>query len=151
MGLKRRVRRVLAYDLTMRRLFLCFLLCLMPLRLWAGVWMPMAASFAHHTEAAVSANQAPHADAAHDCHDTLALAGSAHEAHGTHDAVADAALQKADCHDGTCQLCGVCHQSVSLTAWPQLVPVFQAHPQPGTESQPHAAMASSPLIKPPIS
>lgn len=144
----------------MRRLFLCFLLCLMPLRLWAGVWMPMAASFAHHTEAAVSANQAPHADAAHDGHDALAPAGSAHEvheahkshdAHGTHDAVADAAVQKADCHDGACQLCGVCHQSVSLTAWPQVVPVFQAHPQPGAEPQPHAAMAASPLIKPPIS
>lgn len=150
MGLERRVRRVLAYDLTMRRLFLCFLLCLMPLRLWAGAWMmPMAVSLAHHTEAVV--NQAPHADVAHDCHDTLALAGSAHEAHGTHDAVADAGVQKADCHDGACQLCGVCHQSASLMAVPLVLPVFQTHPLPGGGPQPHAAVVSSPLIKPPIS
>jgi hypothetical protein len=143
----------------MRRLFLCFLLCLLPLRLWAGVWMPMAEGVVHHTETTASqSTHASHADACHNGHDAQALAGSAHEVHISHgapDAVADtdadAVASQAVCHDGTCQLCGVCHQGVSLTVWPQWMPVFQTHPQPGLEPQPQAGMARSPLIKPPIS
>jgi len=140
-------RQVFAYDLTMRRLFLCFLLCLVPLRLWAGVWMPMAQSVAHHPETTVSASPAPHAEAVHDCHETMAESGSAYQAQGWHD-VQNAT---ADCHDGNCQLCGVCHQSLSLAAWPWRLPVVQAQPWPVAVLQAHAAMALSPLIKPPIS
>ncbi|MEK7346806.1 MAG: hypothetical protein AAB176_14090 [Pseudomonadota bacterium] len=146
----------------MRRLFLCFLLCLMPLRLLAGVWMPMAQGLAYPLEAPVSASLASHADAGHAGHEfmDMAVAGSAHkmhEAHALHElhevpnTAVDAAASKADCHDGGCQLCGVCHQSANLMVWPWGLAVVQAQPVPETVPQPQAAMVLSPLIKPPIS
>lgn len=174
----------MAYDLSMRRLFLCFLLCLMPLRLWAGVWMPMAQAAAHHPQTDVSATPAPHAGAAHDCHGAQVVGAAGHAAHGMHamtdaqawqgtpqahsalahlaqapevavaveaDVDADLATAPADCHDGSCQLCGVCHQSASLTAMPLVLPVFPTHALPGAVPQLHAAGVSSLLIKPPIS
>lgn len=171
----------MAYHFSMRHLFICFLLCLMPLRLWAGVWMPMAQGAAHHPQTGVSANPTPHAGAAHDCHGAQVVGVAGHEAHGTHamtdaqalsavpqasealvdvaqgleaggDAAAvDVAQATADCHDGTCQLCGVCHQSASLTAMPLVLPVFPTHALPAGGPQPPAAGVSVPLIKPPIS
>ncbi len=110
----------LPYDLAMRRLFLCFFLFLMSLRLWAGVWMPMAQSNLHH--GLDSAN-----------HTQRVEVGSAH-----------------DCHDGTCQLCGLCHLSANLAIWPVMVSVFQAHPQPLGVTLAHVARTARPLIKPPI-
>ena len=141
----------LAYDLTMRRLFLCFLLCLMPLRLWAGVWMPMAQSGSHHAPslAHVSLAQPAEVELGHDCHE--AMAASVHEATAQTPSSLGTAVQKADCQDGTCQLCGVCHQSASPVAWPVFVPVFQAHPLPVGAPLAHVARTSPPLIKPPIS
>ena len=141
----------------MHRIFLCFLLCLMPLRLWAGAWMPVVQGGSHHAAVVTSVSSTQHAqaDEGHDCHE--AMAASAPEAHATHavhaqpTAQADPGGQNADCHDGTCQLCGVCHQSVSLTAWPLVLPVFQAHPLPVGASLAHLARTAPPLIKPPIS
>jgi hypothetical protein len=141
----------LAYDLAMRRLFLCFLLCLMPLRLWAGVWMPMAQSGSHHapTLAHVGLAQHDEAPAAHHCHE--AMAQSAHQPQLQTLSSLGSVVQKADCQDGTCQLCGVCHQSASPVTWPVFVPVFQAHPLPVGASLAHVARSSPPLTKPPIS
>ncbi len=146
--------RAFAYDLNMRRFFLCFLLCLMPLRLWAGVWMPMSESASHHPSAVtmVSSAQRAQADAVHDCHEAMAV--FVPEAHATH--VQPAAqpysdVQNAACHDGTCQLCGVCHQSASLAAWPLVLPVFQVHPLPVGASLAYLALTVPPLTKPPIS
>jgi hypothetical protein len=48
-------------------------------------------------------------------------------------------------------LCGVCHQGLSLTAWPLVMPVFQAHPLPVSAAWAHVASTSAPLTKPPIS
>lgn len=138
----------------MRRLFLCFLLCLMPLRLWAGAWMPVAESGAHHPSAVTVLSLAQHApaEAVHDCHDAMAAwVPDAHASHVQPAAQPDSGVQNADCHDGTCQLCGVCHQSASLTAWPLVLPVFQAHPLPVGASVAHLALTAPPLTKPPIS
>ncbi|PUE52245.1 hypothetical protein B9Z45_13990 [Limnohabitans sp. 2KL-17] len=134
----------------MRSLFLCFLLCLIPLRLWAGSWMPITASSSHHLPVLATVSPAHHneAHAAHDCHE--ALVEPLHEAHAQL-ALLDASVQQGDCHDGNCQLCGVCHQGLSLTQWPLVMPVFQAHPLPVGASLAHVVRSSPPLIKPPIS
>lgn len=134
----------------MRRYFLCFLLCLMPLRLWAGAWMPIAPSSSHPLSAQATLNTAQHteASAAHDCHEAMAQPLPPSHAQL---ALPDAALQQADCHEANCQLCGVCHQGLSLTAWPLVWPVFQAYPLPVSPSWAHVAPTSEPLIKPPIS
>jgi hypothetical protein len=60
-------------------------------------------------------------------------------------------VQAADCHDEHCQLCGVCHQGLSLTAWPLVMPAFQAQPLPVSAAWARVASTSAPLIKPPIS
>jgi hypothetical protein len=139
----------------MRRLFFCFLLCLMPLRLWAGVWMPLAPNGWHHTPtptavgAAASGVQTALAQVGHDCHEPVPLASHEAPTHSTD--VADSGPQKADCHDGTCQLCGVCHQTASLMPWVLVVPVVQIHPQPIGAFVAPLAQPAQPLIKPPIS
>jgi hypothetical protein len=134
----------------MRRLFLCFLLCLMPLRLWAGAWMPMAQTGVHPAAVLATASPAQHtqAIASHDCHEA-----TAEPLPQTHAQLALHAVpvQAADCHDGHCQLCSVCHQGLSLTAWPLVVPVFQAHLLPVSATWAHEARMSGPLTKPPIS
>jgi hypothetical protein len=134
----------------MRRLFLCFLLCLMPLRLWAGAWMPMSESGAPQLGALTAASQVQHTEAfaAHDCHE--AMAEPLPETHAQL-ALHDVPVQAADCHDDHCQLCGVCHQGLSLTAWPLVLPVLQAHPLPVSASWVHLARTSALLTKPPIS
>jgi hypothetical protein len=134
----------------MRRLFLCFLLCLMPLRLWAGAWMPISESGAPQLGALTAASQVQHTEAfaAHDCHE--AMAEPLPETHAQL-ALHDVPVQAADCHDDHCQLCGVCHQGLSLTAWPLVLPVFQAHPLPVSAAWAHVASTSAPLTKPPIS
>lgn len=140
----------MAYDLKMRRLFLCFMLFLMPLRLWAGAWMPILESGSHPLDAVTVAIPAQHTEmpVAHDCHE--AMAESLTQDHAPL-ALHDAVIQQADCHDGHCQLCGVCHQGLSLTAWPLVLPVLQAHPLPVSAFWVHMARTSAPLTKPPIS
>lgn len=153
----------------MRRLFLCFLLCLMPLRLWAGVWMPVTPGVVAQPTAGVHLDPAHHtpSHADHDCHEAVGAgvqrafdahdadagyaAHAAHAAHGQATTPTDSGVHSADCHDGTCQLCGVCHQSASLTAWPVVLPVFQAHPVPVGVLWGHVARTPPPLTKPPIS
>jgi hypothetical protein len=66
-------------------------------------------------------------------------------------ALHDGLVQAADGHDDHCQLCGVCHQGLSLTAWPLVMSVFQAHPLPVSAAWAHVASTSAPLTKPPIS
>ena len=121
----------------------------MPLRLWAGVWMPMAQNASHHGPDSVNVTQQTKADAAHDCHE--AMAESAHGANAQPHTALDTNMQQADCHDGTCQLCGVCHQSASLPAWPLLIAVSQLHSVPVCVSLTHVALTAPPLTKPPIS
>ena len=134
----------------MRRLFLCFLLCLMPLRLWAGSWMLTSEIGLPHLEVLTTASPDQHTEVidAHDCHEV-----TAEPLTETHAQIAlhDMPVQSADCHDDHCQLCGVCHQGLSLTAWPLVMPVFQAHPLPVSATWAHVARMSAPLIKPPIS
>lgn len=60
-------------------------------------------------------------------------------------------VQAADCHDGHCQLCGVCHQGMSLTSLHLVQPGVLAHPLPVSASWVHRARTSAPLTKPPIS
>jgi hypothetical protein len=142
--------RAFAYDFSMRRLFLCLLLCLMPLRLLAGAWMPMPVSASNHLAVLSTADSVQHAEVheAHDCHE-----GMAEPLTETHASLSlhNAADQPSDCHDGHCQLCGVCHQGLSLMSWPLVLPVFQAHPLPISTSWMHLARMSAPLTKPPIS
>ena len=143
-------RDPLAYDLNMRRLFLCFLLCLMPLRLWAGAWMPMPESGSSHLAVLSAAGPAQHSEVpvVHDCHEAMSepLPDDIAQL-----ALHDSAVQAADCHDGHCQLCGVCHQGLSLTTRHLVQPGVQAHPLPVSASWVHRARTSAPLTKPPIS
>jgi hypothetical protein len=134
----------------MRRLFFCFLLCLMPFRLWAGAWMPISESSSPQLAVQTTASPAQHTEALalHSCHEAMAdLLPETHAQLELH----NVPVQAADCHDDLCQLCGVCHQGLSLTAWPLVMPVFQAHPLPVSASWAHVASMSAPLIKPPIS
>ena len=122
----------------------------MPLRLWAGAWMPISESSSHHLTVQTAATPAEHIEVldAHDCHEVTA--DPLKEIHAQV-ALHDVPVQSADCHDELCQLCGVCHQGLSLTAWPFVMPVFQAHPLPISTTWAHVARMSAPLIKPPIS
>jgi hypothetical protein len=144
------VLRSWAYDSDMRRLFLCFLLCLMPLRLWAGAWMPFSESGSHPPAVLATVSPAQHTEmpTAHDCHGTVAQTLTEAQAQP---ALSNTAFQQTDCHDDHCQLCGVCHQGLSLTAWPSVMPVLLAHPLPVSVSRVHLARTSAPLTKPPIS
>lgn len=122
----------------------------MPLRMWAGAWMPIPEIGSHRLAATATVSAAQHSKtpAAHDCHEVTAEPlQKGHAQRALH----DAAVQQADCHDGHCQLCGVCHQGLSLTAWPVVLPVFQVHPLPVSASWVHLARTSAPLTKPPIS
>jgi hypothetical protein len=141
----------------------------MPLRLWAGVGMLMAPNGWHHTPTPTSAptpislavattgTQAAPAQAGHDCHEAVTLASHEAPTHTTH--VADHGPQHgsqhgpqtADCQDGACQLCGVCHQTASLMPWVLGVPLIQIHPQPIGAFVAPLAQPAQPLIKPPIS
>lgn len=132
----------------MRRAFLCFLLFLMPLRLWAGVWMPMAPSTAHPAHAMVPVTAHAEVEALHNCHEAQALL--VHNAHLPQPETPDSNGHKADCHDATCQLCGVCHQSANLAVWPAIAAVFQAHSQPVGATLAPVVRSAPPLIKPPI-
>jgi hypothetical protein len=133
----------------MRRFFLCFLLCLMPLRLWAGAWMPMVQSGSqiptmaalHHSMPPAAVDVAADAVVAHDCHEDTAQAPAA----------AEGGKATGECHEASCQLCGVCHQSANLAWWPWALPVFQSDALPVGESHQPAGQAFSPPIKPPIS
>lgn len=140
---------VLVYDLTMRRLFLCILLLTMPLRLLAGAWMPMAQDASHHAadNALVSLAQHSELPDVRDCHESTVQTLPETDAQP---APFNISAPQADCQDGNCQLCGVCHQGLSLTTWPLVMPLFQAHPLPVNASWAHAALMSAPLIKPPI-
>lgn len=138
----------LPYDLAMRRWFLCFLLFLMPLRLWAGVWMPMVPSASHPALATVAVTAHAEVEALHDCHEAQAV--SVHKAHLPQPETPDSTGQTTDCHDATCQLCGVCHQSANLAVWPVMASVFQAHPQPVGATLVPILSTAPPLIKPPI-
>lgn len=140
----------LAYDLGMRRFFLCFLLCLMPLRLWAAAWMPMPESGSHHLAVLSTAGSVQHNEmpVGHDCHEAMAEPLTEDLAQIS---LHDAGVQAADCHDGHCQLCGVCHQGLSLTSLHLVQPGVLAHPLPVSASWVHRARTSAPLTKPPIS
>jgi hypothetical protein len=132
----------------MRRLVLCFLLFLMPLRLWAGVWMPMAPSALQAGLAQVAVTAHLEVETLHDCHEAQPV--SLHDAYLPQPETLDLNGQKADCHDATCQLCGVCHQSANLAVWPVMGLVFQAHPQPVGATLVPIVRTAPPLIKPPI-
>lgn len=152
-GLTPSVLRGGVYDPAMRRLFLCLLLCLMPLRLWAGAWMPMAHSGSHPAAVAATASPAQHTEAlpAHDCHGSMAeFVPDTHAELTLHDVPVEPVDGHVG-HDDHCQLCGVCHQGLSLTAWPHVVSVLQAHPLPVSVSWGHLTLTSAPLTKPPIS
>ena len=141
----------------MRRFFICFLLCLMPLRLWAGVWMPMAENFAFTSPVQASMSHEGMDHKGMTCHEGMETseplkAGSLDlAAESTGDLVTDVAMQKGACHDGHCQFCGVCHQTASPVVWTFTVSVSQSHPLPLSVLRHDAGVASPPLIKPPIS
>ncbi|WP_396438054.1 hypothetical protein [Limnohabitans sp.] len=112
--------------------------------------MPISDSGSLHLGILTTASPAQHTEAlaAHDCH--AVMAEPLRETHAQL-ALHNVPVQAADCHDEHCQLCGVCHQGLSLTAWPLVMPVFQAHPLPVSATWAHVARMSAPLIKPPIS
>lgn len=110
----------------------------------------MSEGSSHHLSVLDMGSSAQHTEvpAAHVCHEAMAEPLS--QDHALLATLHDS-KQPSDCHDGHCQLCGVCHQGLSLTAWPLMLPVFQAHPLPISASWMHLARTSAPLTKPPIS
>ena len=118
----------------MRRITLWLLLALLPMRLWAVVWMP-----AQHAQApaAWAEQEGP---AAQPCHE--AGADASHSA-----GVPIAAQDAAACTD--CAACDLCHQSVSLPllSWPQSQGWSQGLPDWVTPG--HAARHWPPPIEPP--
>jgi len=112
--------------------------------------MPISESGSPQLAVLTTASPAQHTEAlaAHDCHE--AVSDPSPETHAQL-ALDDVPVLAADCHDDLCQLCGVCHQGLSLTAWPLVMLVFQAHPLPVSATWAHVARMSAPLIKPPIS
>lgn len=146
----------------MRRFFICFLLCLMPLRMWASAWMPMTESMAFSSAAQASMNhEGMNHEAMHlanlNCHETAKASAPQqegaidHAAHSGQDLVVDVAMQKDACHDGHCQFCGVCHQSASPVDLKFVALEVQGYPLPLSVLSLEAGVASPPLIKPPIS
>ena len=151
----------------MRRFFICFLLCLMPLRMWASAWMPMTENTAFTSAVHASMNHEGmnhegmnHASLTHGgvaCHE--ALQSSEPQEPGSmglaaisdQDVAVDVSMQKEACHDGHCQFCGVCHQTASPVGPTFVVPVFQSHSLPLSVLRHPAGVASPPLIKPPSS
>jgi hypothetical protein len=109
---------------SMRRITLWLLLALLPMRLWAQVWMPAQHPAAE--QAAPAAQPCHHADASE-------LPMAAHDG--------------AACAD--CAACDLCHQSASLQffAWP----LAQAWPQglPDWLTPSHPARHWPPPIEPP--
>ncbi|MEY4447046.1 MAG: hypothetical protein RLZZ433_61 [Pseudomonadota bacterium] len=87
-------------------------------------------------------------EVAHECHEPMVQVSHEDQSHAP--VVADIGAQKADCHDGTCQLCGVCHQAASLMPWAFVLPVIQIHSQPIGAFVAPLAQHAQPLIKPPI-
>lgn len=132
----------------MRRLFLCFLLCLMPLRLWAGVWMPVESGASHHNLESANLAHQTEIGADHGCHEVMAAL--THDDNAQLSSTAQTTGQKAEGHDATCQLCGVCHQSANLAVWHAMAPVFQVHQQPVGAILTPIVRTPPPLIKPPI-
>lgn len=155
-----------AYDSNMRRFVLCLLLCLMPMRLWAGAWMPTVQGLEHPQPTAVLTSSAHHPAALMDAGHPAALVGGEH--HGCHDTplvvqameslVATEVFgalgedsQHSDCHDGTCQWCGVCHQSAHVAVWPWFLPVHPSYSLPLGPLRQSAGQAFALPLKPPIS
>jgi len=112
--------------------------------------MPILESGSHHLDVLTTATLTEQAQtpAAHDCHPVMAEHLSETYAQLAPD---DELVQQGDCHDGHCQVCGVCHQGLSLTSWPVLQHGVLAHPLPVSASWVHRARSSAPLTKPPIS
>ncbi len=146
----------------MRRIFICFLLCLMPLRMWASAWMPMTENTAFTSAVHASMNhEGMHHEgmnhANQSCHEALQASGPLEAntlglaAQSVPNSATDVAMQKGACHDGHCQFCGVCHQTASPLGLTFVVPVFQSHPLPLSALRHPIGVASPPLIKPPIS
>jgi hypothetical protein len=121
----------------MRRITLLLLLALLPMRLWAVVWMPAQPA------AAAWAEQTAHdTHAAQPCHEAGVDAPHLLESwSGAHDGAA--------CAD--CAACDLCHQSASLQffAWPpaQVWP----HGLPDWVTPGHPARPWPPPIEPPRS
>ena len=146
----------------MRRFFICFLLCLLPLRMWASAWMPMTENTAFTSAVHASMN---HEGMNHEgmhpanqsCHEALQATELLEAntlglvAQSDPNPATDVAMQKGACHDGHCQFCGVCHQTASPLGLTLVVPVFQSHPLPLSALRHPVGVASAPLIKPPIS
>ena len=121
----------------MRRITLLLLLALLPMRLWAVVWMPAQSATAAWAEQAAHETHAaqPCHEAGVDASDLLDLPTAAHDG--------------AACAD--CAACDLCHQSASLQffAWPPA----QVWPQglPDWVTPGHPARHWPPPIEPPRS
>lgn len=127
----------------MRTLWLCLLIALMPLRLWAG-----SAMLVEHAAAPVGATvQALAAD--HPCHTPPALAQVPHALHIDHAHAPDGASQP-DTKHLSCTACDLCHTVAHplVTAWLALQVAPQPPPAHRAAAPANARLA--PAFKPPI-
>ena len=144
------------------------LLVLLPLRLWAGVFMPLPLSSQDSTAASTTIATPPaehaghlraaaHLQASHDehhGHDPHALhqepTSHAHDTvHAHHD---DMPMGAGSCHEGpTCMACSVCHMTAGMPAIATNWSIAALQSMPAAPIGAGLGHAWPPLIKPPIS
>lgn len=141
------------------------LLVLLPLRLWAGVFMPLPLSSQDSTAAltTIATPPAEHADhlpaaahlqASHDEHHEHDQ-HQQHTSHG-HDTVHahhdDMPTGAGSCHEGpTCMACSVCHMTAGMPAIAPNWSIAALQSMPAAPLGAWLGHAWPPLIKPPIS
>lgn len=139
----------------MRRFLMWMMICLLPLRLWAGD--AMAVQHVPPAASAVTVATSPYA--AHPCHGVDVASAETHEpaAHhskvhgGAHDSTLDStfAFEPGNPHNSSCGDCSVCHGPLAGLS----VPAWTAPQQAGALPQALGwnALSASPLpqLKPP--
>ena len=129
----------------MRRCLMWIMICLLPLRLWAGDAMavqhvpPTAAHAAMATVAALAPD-------AHPCHTAEAAEATDTAATATHHAMPSEAETG---HHGACGDCSVCHGPLAGLALPSWMPPALASARPHTIGWSALSANGPPHLKPP--
>ncbi len=153
----------------MRKWPIWILLVLLPLRLWAGLFMPLPLSTQDSTtalsaSATITAEHADHLRAAahlqasHDNHHEHEHEHDQHRQHTSHahDTVHahhdDMPTGAGSCHEGpTCMACSVCHMTTGMPAIAPNWSIAALQSMPAAPLGAWLGHAWPPLIKPPIS
>ena len=141
----------------MRRIFLIFMIALLPLRSWAGDIMAMDMTVQHLAAINIEANSA-HDKRAGSSFDAPSTANPGtdcpgHTAMGTspQSSAADPADTPADGHCSTCGVCQICHTVALANTSVGLASTFTAPTLLPLGSTRFTSALAAPSLKPPIS